>query len=219
LALLGNIALVPTLNQGVVMHPISPAAALTVFTFAMIALAAPTVAHAQTSTPPAPSSATTCPALLQQTFPRLQDERPQSLCQYAGKVVLVVNTASYCGFTPQYEGLEALYAKYAPRGLVVLGFPSNDFGQQEPGDDKQIADFCFNTFGVRFPMFGKSSVKGKDANPLHAALTRTTGTAPGWNFHKYLIDRQGRAIASFGSEVKPTSATLVAAVEKALAAK
>jgi len=197
----------------------SPAAALSILTWAVINLAAPAVARAQASTPPAPASAAACPALLQQTFPRLQDERPQSLCQYAGKVLLVVNTASYCGFTPQYEGLEALHAKYAPRGLVVLGFPSNDFGQQEPGDDKQIADFCFNTFGVRFPMFGKSSVKGKDANPLHAALTRVTGTAPGWNFHKYLIDRQGRAIASYGSEVKPTSATLVAAVEKALAAK
>jgi glutathione peroxidase len=205
------------------MQLLPPAAALSFLMcflmWAVIGLAAPTVARAQAGIPPAPSSDAACPALLQQTFPRLQDERPQSLCQYAGKVVLVVNTASHCGFTPQYEGLEALYAKYAPRGLVVLGFPSNDFGQQEPGDDKQIADFCFNTYGVRFPMFGKSSVKGKDANPLHAALTRATGTAPGWNFHKYLIDRQGRAIASFGSEVKPTSATLVSAVEKALAVR
>jgi glutathione peroxidase len=167
----------------------------------------------------APAATSACPALLQQTFPRLQDEQPQSLCQYRGKVVLVVNTASYCGFTPQYEGLEALYAKYSARGLVVLGFPSNDFGQQEPGQGKEIADFCFNTYGVKFPMFGKTVVKGKDANPLFAALTRATGKAPGWNFHKYLIDRQGKAVASFDSDVTPTSAVLVGSVEKALAAK
>ena len=102
------------------------------------------------------SSAAACPALLNHKFDRLQDEKPQSLCQYAGKVVLVVNTASFCGFTSQYEGLEALYAKYQARGLVVLGFPSNDFGQQEPGNAKQIADVCFNTFGVKFPMFEKT---------------------------------------------------------------
>src|SRR5215207_2795892 len=97
---------------------------------------------------PAPAvaqPAAACPALLQHTFPRLQDEKPQSLCQYSGRVLLVVNTASYCGFTPQYEGLEKLHARYAKQGLVVLGFPSNDFGQQEPGDSQKIADFCFNT--------------------------------------------------------------------------
>jgi glutathione peroxidase len=168
----------------------------------------------------APATATAaCPALLQQTFLRLQDEKPQALCQYAGKVLLVVNTASYCGFTPQYEGLEALHAKYAEQGLVVLGFPSNDFGQQEPGDAKQIADFCFNTYGVKFPMFSKTVVKGKDANALFAALTQATGKAPAWNFHKYLIDRQGKPVASFGSNVTPSNATLVAGIEKALAAR
>ena len=199
------------------MHPYAPATALAAFTAAAIGLASPTAARAQVHIAPAP--ATICPTLLQQTFPRLQDEKPQSLCQYAGKVVLVVNTASYCGYTPQYEGLEALYANYAARGLVVLGFPSNDFGRQEPGDGNQIADFCFNTYGVRFPMFSKSSVKGKDANPLFAALAKATGTAPGWNFHKYLIDRQGKAVASYNSETTPTSTMLVAAVEKLLAAK
>jgi glutathione peroxidase len=168
---------------------------------------------------PAAAADAACPALLQQSFPRLQDEAPQSLCQYSGKVVLVVNTASYCGFTPQYEGLEALYAKYSAQGLVVLGFPSNDFGQQEPGQAKEIADFCFNTYGVKFPMFGKSVVKGRDANPLFAALAKATGKAPGWNFHKYLIDRQGKPVASFDSDVTPTSALLVGSVEKALAAK
>jgi glutathione peroxidase len=168
-------------------------------------------AHAQSAAPAA------CPALLQQSFNRLQDEKPQPLCQYAGKVLLVVNTASYCGFTSQYQGLEALHAKYAAKGLVVMGFPSNDFGQQEPGSSHEIADLCFNTYGVQFPMFSKSAVVGKAANPLFAALTKATGKAPAWNFHKYLIDRQGKPVASFASEVTPSDATLVATIEKALA--
>src|SRR4051812_39180691 len=141
-------------------------------------------ARAQTAAPAQPAAAqpASCPALLHHTFNRLQDEAPQDLCQYAGKVVLVVNTASYCGFTKQYEGLEALYKKYSSRGLVVLGFPSNDFGKQEPGSSKEIADFCFNTYGVKFPMFAKSSVVGPNANALHASLTRQTGHEPKWNF-------------------------------------
>ncbi len=115
---------------------------------------------------PAPSlaaDAPACPATLDHVFPRLQDEKPQTLCQYSGKVVLVVNTASYCHFTPQYEGLESLYKKYQDRGLVVLGFPSNDFAQ-ESGGNRQIAEFCANTYGVKFPMFAKSSVRGDAAN-------------------------------------------------------
>lgn len=160
-----------------------------------------------------------CPALLNQQFKRLQDDAPQNLCQYAGKVVLVVNTASYCGFTHQYEGLEALHAKYNPKGLVVLGFPSNDFGQQEPGDSKQIADFCYNTYGVKFPMFAKSSVAGKEANPLHAQLAKITGTAPKWNFYKYLINRDGKVVGTYPSQVEPTDKRFVADVEKALAGK
>jgi len=163
--------------------------------------------------------AANCPALLQWTFNRLQDDKPQALCQYAGKVLLVVNTASYCGFTSQYEGLEAMHAKYAARGLVVMGFPSNDFGKQEPGDSKQIADFCFNTYGVKFPMFAKSVVKGREANPLFAALAKATGKEPGWNFHKYLVDRQGKPVASFVSDTTPSDPVLVAAVEKALVAR
>lgn len=162
------------------------------------------------------TSATTCPAILQHSFNRLQDEAPQKLCQYAGKVVLVVNTASYCGFTGQYEGLEALHARYQVRGLVVLGFPSNDFGQQEPGSSKEIADFCFNTYGVKFPMFSKSVVKGAQANPLYAALAKTTGQPPQWNFHKYLIDRSGKVTGSFASKIEPDSPSLIAAIEKAL---
>jgi hypothetical protein len=112
---------------------------------------------------------TSCSPLLNKTFARLQDEKPQSLCQYAGQVVLVVNTASYCGFTSQYKGLEALHAKYKDKGLVVLGFPSNDFGSQEPGSAKEIAEFCTNTYGVKFPMFAKSHVRG-DGHRHHAQV-------------------------------------------------
>ena len=112
------------------------------------------------ATAPAPAAGN-CPALLQHTFPRLQDEKPQSLCQYAGKVLLVVNTASYCGFTPQYEGLEKLYKRYKDKGLVVMGFPSDDFGGQEPGSNKEIADFCQANFGVSFPMLRTFSAETK----------------------------------------------------------
>lgn len=163
-----------------------------------------------------PKTNSACPAVLQHQFARLQDESLQSLCQYAGKAVLVVNTASYCGFTSQYEGLEALYAKYEKQGLVVLGFPSNDFGKQEPGSSKEIADFCFNTYGVKFPMFSKSVVSGPSKNTFYTALEKATGQVPKWNFHKYLIDRSGKVVASFPSDMKPKSPKLVSAVERAL---
>jgi len=162
---------------------------------------------------PAPAS---CPALLQKSFKKLQDESDQSLCQYAGKVVLVVNTASYCGYTSQYEGLEALYAKYVSKGLVVLGFPSNDF-EQEPGSNKDIADFCYNTYGVKFPMFAKTSVVGKNANALYLDLARATNKRPEWNFHKYLIDRNGKPVDSFASVVSPTDRRFVSEIERLLA--
>lgn len=162
---------------------------------------------------PAPSN---CPALLQHTFPRLQDESPQSLCQYAGKVLLVVNTASYCGFTYQYEGLEALYKKYKDRGLVVLGFPSNDFFQ-EKSDNQDIADFCYNTYGVVFPMFARSAVRGSDANPLYQQLAQATGKKPSWNFNKYLIDRSGRMVTHHGSKVEPSDQAFVQQLETLLA--
>jgi glutathione peroxidase len=177
----------------------------------LVAVAAPAMAQS--------ASSASCPALLDHRFNRLQDEAPQHLCKYVGQVALVVNTASYCGFTSQYEGLEALHAKYAAKGLVVLGFPSNDFGGQEPGSSKDIADFCYNTYGVKFPMFSKSSVAGREANPLHAELARITGTAPKWNFHKYLIGRDGKVIAHYPSKVTPSDRQLVADVEKALARK
>ena len=159
-----------------------------------------------------------CPALLSHTFPKLQDESPQNLCQYKGKVLLVVNTASYCGFTPQYEGLEKLHAQYGPKGLVVLGFPSGDFGNQEKANNKEIAEFCFNTYGVKFPMFAKTSVRGEKANPLFAALARSTGQPPKWNFHKYLIDRQGRVVKAFPSQVEPMDGRLTKEIEAALGA-
>lgn len=166
-----------------------------------------------------PAAAPGCPALLQQKFTRLQDEAPQNLCQYAGKVTLVVNTASYCGFTHQYEGLEALHTKYQSRGLVVLGFPSNDFGKQEPGSSQQIADLCFNTYGVKFPMFSKTVVSGTGRNALYAALAKATGQTPQWNFHKYLIDRSGQVVTSFSSSVEPGDKGLIAAIEKAIIQK
>ena len=167
---------------------------------------------------PRAGQATECPTLLNHQFNRLQDEAPQNLCQYAGKVTLVVNTASYCGFTSQYEGLEKLYAKYQARGLVVLGFPSNDFSQ-EPDENKKIADFCYNTYGVKFPMFAKTSVKGKNANTLFAALKKAGAKEPGWNFNKYLIGRDGKLIDSYGSFTRPDEKEFVAAIEKALGAK
>lgn len=168
--------------------------------------------------PAAPAGPAACPATLQHTFPRLQDEKPQSLCQYQGKVALVVNTASFCGFTPQYKGLEALYSRYREQGLVVLGFPSNDFAQ-EKGSNKQIADFCENTFGIKFPMFGQSSVRGKDANPLFRQLAEKTGRQPSWNFHKYLIGRDGAVVASYTSVTDPGDQALVRDIEKQLAAR
>jgi len=156
-----------------------------------------------------------CPALLDRKLDTLLDQ-PQSLCEYAGKVVLVVNTASQCGYTPQYEGLEALYRKYRGRGLVVLGFPSNDFGGQEPGSNREIAAFCVNQYAIEFPMFGKSSVRGAQANPLFTELARASGATPRWNFHKYLVDRSGSKVASFDTKVAPGDPKLVAAIETLL---
>ena len=177
----------------------------------------PALAPAYAAGPVAPAVAGAhCPALLQHTVLRLQDEKPQSLCQYSGKVLLVVNTASFCGFTGQYEGLEALHKRYQAKGLVVLGFPSNDFSQ-ETGDNKQIADFCSNTFGVKFPMFTKTGVTGDAASPLYRQLAQQTGKSPRWNFYKYLVGRDGRVLETYSSMTGPDNAGLVRAVEQALA--
>ena len=155
-----------------------------------------------------------CPPLLDRSM-RSIDERERSLCEYAGKVLLVVNTASQCGYTPQYEGLEALYRKYRARGLVVLGFPSNDFGGQEPGSNKEIASFCVNQYAVDFPVFAKTELK---KNSLYADLAKASGQAPRWNFHKYLVDREGRNVLSFPTRLEPNDPRLVEAIERLLAA-
>jgi glutathione peroxidase len=159
------------------------------------------------------TAAESCPPLLNHSFPSLQGQKPQSLCQWQGKVLLVVNTASYCGFTSQYDGLEKLYARLRERGLVVVGFPSNDFGEQEPGSNREIAEFCRLTYGVQFPMFAKTTVVGKTVSPLYAQLARATGATPQWNFHKYLIDRSGTRVLSFGSRVKPDDRELLARID------
>ena len=132
---------------------------------------------------------------------------------YGGKVVLVVNTASKCAFTGQYEGLEALYARYRDRGLVVLGFPSNDFGGQEPGSEQQIRDFCRLTYSVRFPMFAKTRVSEGKADALFTRLAESAGRYPMWNFHKYLIGRDGRLVGDYPSVTAPQSDTLISAIE------
>jgi glutathione peroxidase len=167
----------------------------------------------------APATATACPPLLAHTFLRLQDEKPVPLCQFAGQVLLVVNTASLCGFTGQYSGLEALDRRWRARGLAVIGFPSNDFGRQEPGSAQQIADFCENTFGVRFPMMSKTTVVGRDAHPFFRALAQRTGSAPQWNFHKYLIARDGQTVRSYPSAVAPDNPQLLKDIEQALLVK
>jgi glutathione peroxidase len=168
---------------------------------------------------PKESSAMSCPKLLTQQFLRLQDEAPQDLCQYTGKVILVVNTASYCGFTSQYDDLEKIYAKYKDQGFVVLGFPTNDFGKQEPGNNKDIAEFCHNTYGVKFPMFAKTTLSGPDANPLFKNLVEKTGTKPRWNFYKYVIDRQGNPVDSFNSMTSPSNKKITTLIEKLLKEK
>lgn len=159
-----------------------------------------------------------CPALLRHAFNRLQDGAPQSLCQYRGKVILVVNTASKCGYTKQFDALEGMYAKYKDRGLVVIGFPSNDFNQ-ELETNKEIAEFCRTTYGVRFPLFQKDAGGSLTVNPFYVELARATGQAPKWNFYKYVVDRDGKAVASFKSDVTPDSRELVALIERLLAAK
>ena len=144
------------------------------------------------------------------------DGQETNLAAYRGKVLLVVNVASKCGLTPQYEGLEKLHAKYKDRGLVVLGFPSNDFAQ-EKATNQEIADFCENTFGVKFPMFAKSAVRGGDANPLYRQLAAQTGRQPLWNFHKYLIGRDGKVVANYSSMTRPDDPALLRALEQQLA--
>ncbi|PUB78671.1 MAG: glutathione peroxidase [gamma proteobacterium symbiont of Ctena orbiculata] len=145
---------------------------------------------------------------------QLNSNQVDNLCEtHRGKVMLVVNTASRCAFTDQYEGLEKLYSRYRERGLVVIGFPSNDFGNQEPGSEGSIKEFCRLTYGVRFPMYAKSRVSGDNADPFYRALAQAAGTPPRWNFHKYLIDRDGRLAGSYNSFVALESDRLIDAIE------
>lgn len=157
--------------------------------------------------------------LLDVSYRPLAGKEPVNLEQrYHGQVLLVVNTASKCGFTPQYEGLEKLNQDLKNRGFAVLGFPSNDFKGQDPGSEQEIQEFCTLTYGVKFPMFEKVHVLGAQATPLYQRLTAASGVAPAWNFHKYLIGRDGRFIAQFPSRVTPDDPQLKAAIERALAA-
>ena len=157
-------------------------------------------------------------ALLDQEFKRLASDESEKLCEtYADKVVLIVNTASKCGNTPQYDGLEKLYQEYGERGLVVLGFPSNDFAGQEPGTEAEIQEFCRLTYGVKFPMYEKLVVRGDAAHPFYKALAAAAGTEPRWNFHKYLIGRDGALITAFSPGTKPYDKAIVSAIETALA--
>jgi len=156
-------------------------------------------------------------SLLDQNFRRLAQSETVNLCEaYAGKVLLVVNTASRCGYTPQYEGLEQLYQKYNAQGLIVLGFPSNDFMGQEPGTEPEIQDFCRLNYGVQFPMFEKITVKNTNAHPFYTHLAELSGTYPTWNFHKYLIGRDGKLITQFSPHTRPFDPGIVTAIEKAL---
>ncbi|WP_439533698.1 glutathione peroxidase [Polymorphobacter sp.] len=147
------------------------------------------------------------------------DGKPMPWAQYKGKVLLVVNTASFCGYTPQYEGLQALQDRYAAKGFTVIGVPSGDFGDQEYKTGKEIADFCESTYRVKFPMTEKAVVKGPAAAPFYrwAAAKLGADKAPGWNFHKYLVGRDGRLIAAYPSKVTPQSQELVTAINAAIA--
>ncbi len=143
--------------------------------------------------------------------------KPANLADYRGKVLLVVNTASQCGYTPQYQGLQALWEQYGSKGLVVIGFPSNDFGAQEPGDSKEIRDFCSTNFHVSFPLMAKVQTKdGAGQSPIYGWLGKATGSLPNWNFCKYLVGKDGKPVAFFPSKVAPDDATLKAAIDKAL---
>lgn len=166
---------------------------------------------------PSVAAESSCPAMIDHKFANLMDV-PVSLCQFSGKVLLIVNTASECGYTPQYDGLEKLYRRYREKGFVVLGFPSNDFGGQEPGSNKEIAQFCQVNYGITFPVFAKTAVVGKNVNPLFRELAAKTGQPPRWNFHKYLLDRTGQPVAAFESAVEPEDPRITAQIEKLLVA-
>ena len=164
-----------------------------------------------------PAWSADCPALLDHQFRKLASSDLQSLCDnHAGKVLLIVNTASFCGFTPQYKGLEALYQRYRQQGLDVVGFPSNDFSQ-EPGNEDSIREFCDLTYDVKFPMYEKIHVRqGSGTHPFIDQLADVSGSYPQWNFHKYLISRDGNQVISFSTRTRPDDQQLIEAIEKML---
>jgi glutathione peroxidase len=179
--------------------------------------AAPAPAAAPAAEAPVAAAEPAKPSIYGFKMKRL-DGTDASLSDWSGKVLLVVNTASKCGYTPQYQGLQELHTKYGPKGFEVLGFPSNDFGGQEPGTSEEISKFCISMYDVNFPMFEKIKVKGEDRAPLYALLSDAHG-APGWNFHKYLIDKHGQPVQAFPSKVEPGSPEVARAIEAQLAAQ
>ncbi len=157
-----------------------------------------------------------CPDLLKHMKRKLNSQETVNMCEaYSGKAVLFVNTASKCGFTPQFEGLEALYDNFKDEGLVVVGFPSNDFAQ-EYSDESKTAEVCELTYGVNFPMFEPISVRGDEADPLYAQLARKTGKSPKWNFNKYLMSKDGTSVTHYGSRVRPQDEDFINDVKQAL---
>ena len=163
------------------------------------------------------AQANECPALLDVDVKTLNKDTVINLCDaYQGKVLLVVNTASRCAYTDQYDSLEKLYSQYRDQGLVVLGFPSNDFGHQEPGTEKEIKSFCRLTYGVRFPMFSKTRVIERNADPFYQRLGEASGTYPQWNFHKYLISSDGELVTDYASAIDPLDDTIVDAIKNEL---
>ncbi len=156
-----------------------------------------------------------CPKVLNTNLTNLTGESV-NFCDYRGKVILAVNTASYCGNTPQYEALEALFQKYSTKDFVVIGFPANNFGNQEPGSNEDIQNFCKLNYGVSFPMIEKTDVVGPNTNPVFKELQAMTGDAPQWNFHKYLISRDGEQAFSFTASMDPMNAKLVKQLEELL---
>jgi len=184
---------------------------------AVLSASAPAGAAGATASSPLEARADRpCPAILRHRHAPLLAGEAEPLCRYAGHVVLIVNTASRCGYTEQYRDLQRLYDRYRARGFVILGFPANAFGQQEPGSNRQIAEFCEANFGVRFPMFAKIEATPLTREPLFAELARRSGSTPGWNFHKYLISRDGERIVGFASGVEPLSDPLTRAIEREL---
>jgi len=161
-----------------------------------------------------------CPVTLNHEVRLLNESKTVNLCKtYLGNVILIVNTASKCAFTNQYEDLEKLYAKYKDRGFVILGFPSNNFANQEPGTEKEVQSFCRLTYGVKFPMFSKTNVKKENADPVYKVLGDLTKRYPKWNFYKYLLDRQGNIVDSYSSITNPMSGGITSQIEKLLESK